>query len=107
MQYHIDRQNYQIRIEGSTQQIQTMVRAIDTVLTSGSTIGQIRDRLDSLESAVDTIQYNPTRHHRLYISRNFILYVPNVSLTAREFWFKMVEKSFDEARCLVKKFSEE
>ena len=97
----IDREHYQIRINGSAEEIRMWFNAIDSVLTKGIGQRDMKDELANLENIINPVQYNPSHYQRIYVSNDSLLYAPNVSFEARPFHFKIIQKLFEDARKIV------
>lgn len=99
---YIDKEHYHIMIQGSAEEIRMWFNAIDSVLTKGTGQQDMKDKLDNLEKIIDPIRYNPSHYQRIYVSNNYLLYLPNVSFEARPFHFKIIQKLFEDAKKIVK-----
>lgn len=99
MPYIVDKKNYQIKINGTTDYIKTWITEICNANNYGNYICQIQEKVDNLEKIVEPYAFTIGIHQRIYFNNNSILYAPNVSGEAKEFFFKaLVEKNFEKAR---------
>ncbi len=103
MPYKIDKKNHRIKITGSTNKIRNWIISLDQVITGGGSLSQLEEKLKKLEQITELKQFNFNLYERIYFDYNSILYVPNVDIDARDFWFPILEKHFEKARKIIEK----
>ncbi|MBC8444185.1 hypothetical protein H8D83_01225 [Candidatus Woesearchaeota archaeon] len=103
MNYEIDKQNYRILISGSTKEIKKCIISLDQIITKGNCLPQLEEDLKNLHKIYEPTQFNFNRIERIYYTKNSLLFVPNVS--AKEFYFPILEKHFEQAKKYLTKQS--
>jgi len=99
MPYEIDREHYQVRIYGTTDEIREWVIEISKAIDGGHSLTFMKDDLDNLERIVEPVNFTYGIYQRIYFNRDSILYAPNASGEGKKFMFKaLVERFFEEAR---------
>lgn len=105
MAYNIikDEERFFYKIEGTNEEIKTFAKALESVVSYGNLNSELEDLLENLEGSFNKEQFNLSAKERIYIGRNSLLYVSNVSYSARDFWFPILEEHFEEAMKIVSK----
>jgi len=99
MPYEIDKKHYQVRIKGSTEEIRTWVKEICNAIDSGHSYLQIQEQMNNLENILEPFAFTIGTYQRIYFNRDSILYLPNASGEAKEFFFEaLIVKFFEDAR---------
>jgi hypothetical protein len=108
MHYEIDKEFYQIRIKGNSNEIKLWVKEICNAIDKGDSYSRIKDEVDNLENIIEPFQFTFGRGQRIYFDKNSILYAPNVSgKEAKEFHFKaLIEPFFQIARKKVEEYNQ-
>jgi hypothetical protein len=104
MNYNIDRENHRIDINGSTEDIKRWIITLDKVIYKGGYLQQLERDLNNLENIIQPTQFTFSHYFRIYYNNNSLTYCPNVSgKEAKDFWFKIIEKNFEEIQKEFKK----
>jgi len=94
MPYEISEKNHVITIKGSIDELKDWIIALDLAIAKGGCRSQLEEYIAGLEKMYEKKQFNFNRYERIYIDNKSIMYVPNVSHSARDFWFKILKKNF-------------
>ena len=98
MNYEVDKENYRVLISGSTAEIGDWIRLLDLVISKGRCSSQLEEDLENLHNINEMTQFNFNNFERIYYNKDSLLIVPNVTLSARDFYFGIIEDHFEKAK---------
>lgn len=102
MQYEIDNENYKIKISGTTDEIRDWIKSLCQTITGSACPSQLDEVLDRLYDIRSQKEFNFNKYERIIYDANTLLYIPNISASARKFYFdELIKKHFEDARALL------
>ena len=99
MKEKISHLHSRIEVEGTEKEIKKLVLALDEVITKGMLKEEIGLAYESLKKNNESIQINPSRIDRIYLTRNSLIYLPNSSNPA--FHFPILKDKYVKAKELL------
>jgi len=79
-----------------------MIIALDKVITKGTAYSQLEQKLNNLENTIDEETYKFNIYERIDYKNNYLMISTDATLSARSYWFRLVQEHFDQAVLLLK-----
>ena len=95
---YISEPNYRIRVKSDPSGIKALVYELSKCIDKGMSYSQLEEQLTDIENLKEPIQYTFGLHHRTYIDKDELLYIPNTSGSeSKRFHHKIFKKFLDKA----------
>jgi hypothetical protein len=95
MEYKIDKKNFRIELKGSKKEIRKFARRLVEIVDKN-----LLREFESLKFGKEAEQFNVNAYQRLYLSRDSLIYIPNVgdNPDIKKIHFAIMEEKYEKAK---------